>query len=513
MERSARGSKLYALECRTAPGVGHSLRFAVSVASHDSAPSADAFSYLPPVVEGIGGPGAFGAVTPGVAADRHIRQGIRSAWCRDRFCALRRESPARPYQAGWRYGRLVRTVRGEELQDCRRAHADPLRDGRRVGQRAPVASPDWRPTLSGAQGTGAHAAGRCPMTAERGCPFNAGTSYASPVILDFFRPSMKEDEAATSRFETVGNQSILIIGKDFGPAATDRRSDDTIKFTRYDHSVGAYSKWEGLVFNASGCFVLESHVKMLCATPEGAGRLLSWDVEVDGQRSVHASTVLRRASRPWSGWRSQPIDARWGCIHGERQELGRVGSVRGEAAAAAAAQRPRWGRTCPTRPAKLSRRAHVRADVERALRATALSARATSRLCARRKGCGKGLLLQITVGGQTLWPDLNDETRYLNATASCAPPRLFAIAPRNGTTHGGYELVILGAHLGVFLDDLLRRRARGAVASPTRRATTGCAFGRAARARGRSGGCRPAVKRDGARAVLRTACCTRTGPR
>jgi hypothetical protein len=77
---------------------------------------------------------------------------------------------------------------------------------------------------------------------------------------------------------TQGNQSVVIDGKNFGPAGT------TIDLATYG------SDENSTTFTAWNCSLLTPHTDILCFTTVGAGAGLKWKVTIDGQLSVTPAT-------------------------------------------------------------------------------------------------------------------------------------------------------------------------------------------------------------------------------
>ena len=154
--------------------------------------------------------------------------------------------------------------------------------------------------------------------------FNAQSSYAPPVVVDFASPDVRINDFATS-----GNDTIVITGRKFGPVSQEGKWSSMI-------DIIGISTWERgddfTQFNSSDCFVSEPHTAITCKVSEGVGDSLKWDVIVDEQLSVimttsYGSPQIRRFMATKGG--SHVVESDSGSISGLSTMGGEIVDIEG----------------------------------------------------------------------------------------------------------------------------------------------------------------------------------------
>ena len=105
--------------------------------------------------------------------------------------------------------------------------------------------------------------------------FAAQMSYAPPVISGF---------QPTGGLETSGGQTVLLTGVNFGPY-----QDPTLVITA-SYSTAAGTLGAAYSYPASNCAVTVANTQITCTTAPGAGAALTWELMVDGLKSITATT-------------------------------------------------------------------------------------------------------------------------------------------------------------------------------------------------------------------------------
>ena len=106
---------------------------------------------------------------------------------------------------------------------------------------------------------------------------NPQIGYAPPVIYDF--------AGANQDASTLGNETVLINGKNFGNNATLVRAKYTLQLKSPIGSLTNYT------YISPICSISINHTQLACKTAPGVGQDLIWTVTVDGQDNVSPKTA------------------------------------------------------------------------------------------------------------------------------------------------------------------------------------------------------------------------------
>jgi len=240
--------------CDSVAGVGASLAVTLTVGGQASAPSADTVAYLLPVITGISGLGADGAVTEGgqqviLAGDMFGPTTTTSVPLPDGVVAAFDLWP----QA--RYGRLAAGATPATLKYAAVSCQVTVAHRQMVCLTAP--------------GTGAELYWAATVGGQSSDIFlNATTNYHPPVVAFYSGPGAEDAD-------TRGYEVVYIDGKNFGPAGS------VVENATYG--------WHGVEFSTN-CTIVTPHSRLLCTTVVGAGTGHSWLIVIDGQVSVAPTT-------------------------------------------------------------------------------------------------------------------------------------------------------------------------------------------------------------------------------
>jgi hypothetical protein len=111
------------------------------------------------------------------------------------------------------------------------------------------------------------------------------SSYSAPQVFTF-------TGAGADKADTLGNQAVIITGKNFGPA--DAYTNNLLRVIYYttltDGGVLFLSVIPSVSYVAFSCSVTQAHTTIECFTIKGAGEALDWQVTVDSQDSKNPTT-------------------------------------------------------------------------------------------------------------------------------------------------------------------------------------------------------------------------------
>lgn len=224
--------------CRTAPGVGAGHKWVIIVGGIASPLSAQATAYRVPSISTVSGPGAQDAATA---------------------------------------GKQMLILSGEQLGPLGSTDVQVTYGGsdslRYKAEQCTVSAAHSQITCLTAEGTGVKHAVRVVVGGQESL---SGTthvvSYGAPVLVAF--SGLGARDALTQ-----GGQTVVIEGRNFGPAAHTRL--DAVTY-------GANATFADVT---SLCTVT-GHSSIQCETAAGAGRGLKWTVKVDGQQSGSPTTYF-----------------------------------------------------------------------------------------------------------------------------------------------------------------------------------------------------------------------------
>ena len=284
-------------------------------------------------------------------------------------------------------------------------------------------------------GTGSGHSWQVAVGRQLSAVVDAGTSYAPPVVTDFRSADEPELLSAVQSFETIGGQGILVKGRNFGPSLTSGQ---------YNAVISASSLWQGIMFNASRCEVSVAHVEIACLTSWGVGAQLPWEIVVDDQASVQSTTSY---GPPEVTVITGDGAANASTLGGQTFTLSgkNFGPCRGCSVAAAREAARAGGAISASSENFLDRVSYGPYGTQYAPVDCHVSVPHVEIVCTTVPGAGRLLAVMMGVGGQVMWPDLRDTSE--NRTISYAGPAIFSWEPLQGTTFGGYRVVLRGRSL------------------------------------------------------------------
>jgi hypothetical protein len=118
-------------------------------------------------------------------------------------------------------------------------------------------------------------------------------SFSTPLLSSYSAPQVFTFTGAGSdKADTLGNQAVIISGKNFGPAdAYTNALLRVIYFTTLtDGGPSFLSVIPAVSYVAFGCSVTQAHITLECFTIKGAGEALDWQVTIDSQDSKNPTT-------------------------------------------------------------------------------------------------------------------------------------------------------------------------------------------------------------------------------
>jgi hypothetical protein len=111
------------------------------------------------------------------------------------------------------------------------------------------------------------------------------SSYSAPQVFTF-------TGAGADKADTLGNQAVIITGKNFGPA--DLYTNNLLRVIYYttltDGGSAFLTEIPSVSYVAFSCSILIAHTSIECFTIKGAGEALDWQVTVDSQDSKNPTT-------------------------------------------------------------------------------------------------------------------------------------------------------------------------------------------------------------------------------
>jgi hypothetical protein len=269
------------LQCWSAEGVGYSQYWWFSTGGQNGSTSADRTSYIPPNVTRLVVPNEtfanFSRYDEKIITYGHSN--------------LRTEGGDTVWLIGTNFGPVLRgnvvgaTYRNEELSmlagsTFNASGCEVIKDHSVIRCRTSAGvghSQRWRPIVG----------------EQTGVRSSNTTSYYPPLISGFRSASL---ERTWRRLSTRGNDTVTIIGEQFGPAVDANK----IFMTYHNRNL---SHMAGRLYRAINCSVTQEHTEVKCRTVEGVGSNHSWQALVGDQSSalssytsVHATTSYTRPS-------------------------------------------------------------------------------------------------------------------------------------------------------------------------------------------------------------------------
>ncbi|MDO8933370.1 MAG: cadherin domain-containing protein, partial [Rhodocyclaceae bacterium] len=388
-----------AITCQSAAGIGHGHTWVVVVGGQASAPSVAVTSFRPPTISFLSGLGANLAITDGG------QQVVISGDQLGPVTELDENGFVLTYtQPTARYGRRNSMTSGVPAPylaaECR------------------VTTPNTQVVCVTAPGTGIDLFWEIFVGGQRsGVFWNSSTNYHPPVVSYY-------SGAGAANADTVGNEQVLVDGKNFGPLGT------VVEYAMYGV--------EGGDFNATACTVLIAHTRISCLTAVGAGAGLSWILGIDGQRSVSPTTAY-----------APPI------ILGFSGAGSSDASTEGGQTVVISGQYFSVQKYLTTVTYGLSGREYTASNC-------IVTRNHTELTCTTVPGTGRLLRWVVTVGGQSS-PLSVGHTSY-------GAPRINAVVPANALTSGGKVIRVYGSNFAVnavYARVTLRLNALGVVPPST----------------------------------------------
>lgn len=386
--------------CTTAAGVGGRLFAAVTISSRSSDPAATPMlAYLPPVITRISGVGGSGAAdTAGGQALEVEGLGFGPAADDGVVTVVDVTNP-----------RVARGIGG-------------LWYGPYAADRCRVVT-DTRIECITVAGTGSGHVLTISIAGQRFTWNGTGASqigYGQPFVYELGGPGSRNAS-------TEGGEVVVVLGRNFG--AVWNPAVSTVRYSLAQAAAaGSSGGGRNVTFVASNCAITVPHTELRCVTVEGAGRALSWSVEVDGQPSTVPLSDFGEPRIFSVRSAAGGVVVRNGTA-GEWVEV--TGMNFGPAAAAALVDSVTYG---PTGMESTYIAREVTVMSHRALRFRLV------------EGIGTNLAVVITVAGQA--------SARSGDTVSYAPPRVASVMPRVLPTDAGganTEVVVTGSGFG--LDD------------------------------------------------------------
>jgi hypothetical protein len=261
---------------------------------------------------------------------------------------------------------------------------------------------------------------------------HANNSYSPPVITDFQDAHALDDPSAIRDFDTRGNQTIIILGRNFGPQPS---------LSVYTAPISAYSVFgDGFArFYASDCAVILAHQQVQCTTPEGFGARLKWIVTVDKQASVQSTTSYGPPvvhSIVGDGWDlADTLGGELFVIKGKNFGPCRNCSLAAAQAALTSDDPTNWeNRLEGVTYGPWGQRYDATGSCY-------VSVPHVEIRCLTTPGMGKNLTFIVTVGGQ-----MSEDAVVSGPFLMYKPPKVNGISPM-GTTYGRYTVSLRGSNL------------------------------------------------------------------
>lgn len=107
---------------------------------------------------------------------------------------------------------------------------------------------------------------------------NRTIAYSPPSLYDFSGPG-------AINADTLGNQTVVINGKNFGTNASLIQAAYTLTLKKPTNETGA-----NVTYLSPRCNVTVAHVQLACQTAPGVGADLAWSLVVDGQENINPLT-------------------------------------------------------------------------------------------------------------------------------------------------------------------------------------------------------------------------------
>jgi hypothetical protein len=252
---------------------------------------------------------------------------------------------------------------------------------------------------------------------------SANTGYGPPILIRYRGVGSKDAL-------TEGGQDVVLEGKNFGPAKLANGLDGSLApLVLASISTVTYGKTgTEYTVDVSTCKITTDHFMVTCATVPGGGKGLKWFIDIDGQRSIAASTYY---GLPDVTSISGPAAAVLSTLGGEKIVI--AGSNFGPDVAAVTGS-PSTGRPF------LEKVTYGPNGIEYTARDCSVTKNSKEITCTTVPGVGAALQWRITVEGQ-------QSTSF--AWSTYIPPEVLSMAPAKGPTEGGVQVKIIGKGFGV----------------------------------------------------------------
>ena len=252
---------------------------------------------------------------------------------------------------------------------------------------------------------------------------SANTGYGPPILIRYRGVGSKDAL-------TEGGQDVLLEGKNFGPAKLANGLDASVApLVLASISTVTYGKTgTEYTVDVSTCKITTDHFMVTCATVPGGGKGLKWFIDIDGQRSIAASTYY---GLPDVASITGPAAAILSTLGGEKIVI--AGSNFGPDVATVTGS-PSTGRPF------LEKVTYGPNGIEYTARDCSVTKNSKEITCTTVPGVGAALQWRITVEGQ-------QSTSF--AWSTYIPPEVLSMAPAEGPTEGGVQVKIVGKGFGV----------------------------------------------------------------
>lgn len=260
--------------------------------------------------------------------------------------------------------------------------------------------------------------------------YGAGSSYSAPILVDFAvygDPNVTSELPSNVRsFSTKGGQMVEIIGRNFGPLYSVGKYNAPISATT---SYSASSD-ETYVWEYDNCSIITANTHMICETSVGVGSGLKWNVKVDNQTNTVPTTSYSAPSL------FSVVGVDFNIESGLNTRGGQIIELHGEnfGPDLSFVERISYGPTGSE---------YILYDSRANKYDCSFITPHESFRCKVPEGFGKDHYFSITIGGQKLKSSITS-----NNTISYKSPMITSVTPSNGTTQGGYTIIVRGSNFG-----------------------------------------------------------------
>jgi hypothetical protein len=242
--------------------------------------------------------------------------------------------------------------------------------------------------------------------------FEANIDYTRPIVIKYSGPGK-------SNANTEGDEYVYIAGENFGAKGAAKLDSVT------------YGK-EGTEYTAKDCSVTSNDREIKCKTVPGAGTELKWIVTVDGQTSTlpttsYGSPVVLGVEYPIESGKNEKINpdgGEWFAIKGSNFGPQKPDSVSSE----------QWKSYIDSVSYGPTGREYTATDCTTVESSVKI-------ICKTVPGSGSGHKVVVKIAKQ-----ISAESAPL---ITYAVPLIISSEPKNGTTAGGYEMVVKGRYFSI----------------------------------------------------------------